>query len=774
MERSAGAALLQTEQRAYGRALLRRLGQDAPGGHPRPWAVRGDVPYEAENCRFCAMVVVGGVRMHLPEKLFGRNWLEIRHAASGVSLTFEAMGALQSWANLSTEELDEGRAGRAAWSGKSTERVDRAAWEARWDSAATLQRREEYDWTYRTVYRGELHAAGVAGSESGRAARSVEYWLGFRPVCLCATARNPGAAANGSSADASNPSRWVEAEGPDGPISSAALGAIVEETHTKLYEDFLHDLGLASLSVRFRRHEAGWEARLRWWAVVNPTCTSQRGFPHARLCDTTYRFVDGGSELVRTVVEKQLYFDASTEQRWPEAAGLDPDAMEPFLETALPMATVCVLQLAASGAEGGSGKVPGGVAPDGAAASEGVARVGEVMLRQEDSPVLLGSSDTGLTAYGWVDRGSMSVLGADGQQLWCSEGAGVSLESLAFCSVDGETVLLTSGTDGKVHARSAADGAPVGEAVTLEGQGADRQIRGCCVVQRIRTTSACGGLIAAACGRSVFGLTFEKKDQLVAATPRAALPSMIVDLAFASSAGCLAVATTAAGVFLWEGAALIDTSAPPSRSLSFGGSCVAIALSSGAECVATTCTDRTLRLWSAADLVEDEDETEPMTVGGFSVAQIESVSVARSKEGSVALAAADGAGGVVHWELSAAKERLWPQRSMGVESGRGVRLSVGGAGGNVTATTLALPRAADGRARIGCGYADGSVRVLLAPLIQSGSTEWECELQLKQVVGASANGFGGGAVEQLAWAGGRLYATTDDGAVLSWPAALEG
>ena len=48
-----------------------------------------------------------------------------------------------------------------------------------------------------------------------------------------------------------------EAEG----IGEAELGPVVEESQTKLYEDYLHDLGLATLVLRFRRHERGWEAR---------------------------------------------------------------------------------------------------------------------------------------------------------------------------------------------------------------------------------------------------------------------------------------------------------------------------------------------------------------------------------------------------------------------------------------------------------------------------------------------------------------------------------
>mgnify|MGYP004112835747 CR=1 FL=1 len=94
-----------------------------------------------------------------------------------------------------------------------------------------------------------------------------------------------------------------EAEG----IGEAELGPVVEESQTKLYEDYLHDLGLATLGLRFRRHERGWEARLRWWAVVNPSGTPHRGVPHARLCDTSYSCVVGAAlRLERRVAEKSL------------------------------------------------------------------------------------------------------------------------------------------------------------------------------------------------------------------------------------------------------------------------------------------------------------------------------------------------------------------------------------------------------------------------------------------------------------------------------------
>ena len=114
---------------------------------------------------------------------------------------------------------------------------------------------------------------------------------------------------------------------------------------TKLYEDYLTDLGIASLTARLRLHSAGcWEVRLRWWACVNPGCLRQRGLPHARLRDTTYTFAPapagqpGAGVLRREVAERALRFDESAEAAaaWELEASLDPDAMAPHLIPVLP------------------------------------------------------------------------------------------------------------------------------------------------------------------------------------------------------------------------------------------------------------------------------------------------------------------------------------------------------------------------------------------------------------------------------------------------------
>ena len=842
--RAVKPALLQADQRAYGRALLQRV----CGAHPRPWAVRGEVPYESENCKLCAMVVVSGVRMHLPEKLFGRNWFELHHEPTGTSLAFDAMGALESWADLSTRALDERRAGRTAWSGKSADRLDRAAWEARWDSSATLQRREEYDWTYRTQYQGEVYVHPRSlddcddSSDSmlqtdGRGPRTVDYWEMFRPVCLCTGTRTPR-----SEADVSNRGRhsaaavsaprleWEESQSPS-PHSLSLQGELVDELHSKLYEDYLHDLGIASLTLRFRRYEHGWEMRLRWWAVVNPSCTPQRGLPHARLRDTTYRFLNGGEHLIRDQVEKELYLDEASTGIWNDGVSLNADTMESALRPVLPIPATQSLRLVPCHVSSDPGQDEGqrqqelqeewtnivqdnvwetterasSASTESRGASVGEVTTGariangtqgeEVFLLSSnasndpidatDPAVALGWSS--VLACAWLDTGRISLFSGS-KLLWDIPQAAPALESLAFyipranglCAGVGSDrasggALLSCGVDGHVRAWALSTGALQAELRLQGAVSADQQIRGCPVVQRLAVgarppavdtvpgmesaDSVQAPRIVAACGRSVFAMRLIRPKatagakggaasaagQLLAAEPRPALPSMIVDLAFVfsedrrqprtvtgaetqpagGSGGCcsLVVATSTAGVFIWEGAAAVDDhSAPASRHLSIGSSCVSLSVLSpstegigaGTGCLVAGCTDRTVRIWSWMDLIAD-DVSVPMTFGGFSATARVGADTAggwfsvggdggRAGVDGTVLTVADRSGGLVCWLLSdssasgPADQRLW---ALGVESTRGCRLHPSLTAGPVA--TLVLPPTA---VSVGTGSSD--------------------------------------------------------------------
>ncbi len=841
--RSVKPALLQADQRAYGRALLQRV----CGSYPRPWAVRGEVPYESENCKLCAMVVVSGVRMHLPEKLFGRSWVELNHEPSGVTLVFDAMGALESWADLSTRAFDEQRAGRTAWSGKSVDRADKAAWEARWDSTARLQRREEYDWTYRTEYQGELYTRACHPGDSedssttvrmpGYGSQTIEYWETFRPVCLCTNKRTPSGKPGvpdrrNSPSTSTSTFVWEESQ-LQSEDTVSMLGSVVEELHTKLYEDFLHDLGIASLALRTRRYEHGWEMRLRWWAVVNPSCTPQRGLPHARLRDTTYRFLNGAAEyLFKDQIEKELYFDAATSGIWNEGVSLDADTMEGTLRPVLPVPTrsLRIMPRVTSKTEveeakaeteetqkqeqeqeqeqpEHGGQQANGQEEDGCAGTKEVSSLGssqaaagtgatgvriangtqgdEVLLMSSDCSVdavdpmngadSIGLGHTSILACAWLDTGRISLFSGS-RLLWDVPTAAPALESLAFyiprCNApsDGASdcdrggALLTCGVDGHVRAWGLSTGTLQAELKLQGAVGADQQMRGCCVVQRIVVSAYAPAVktdagikrdpvqahrIVAACGRSVFAIRLilpnetaglqaglGSKGQLLAAKPRPALPSMIVDLAYvfsddtrkpgagtdaktqagAGSIWCcsLVVATSTAGVFIWEGAAAVnDHSAPPSRRLTIGSACVSLSVLSPSlygigscrGCLVAGCSDRTVRIWSWMDIVCG-DELAPMTFGGVSATARVGSDVpggwfsassdgAHLGVGADVLSVADRSGGLVCWLLSDSSkisagdrsipsagdqstlrqgQRLWTEGALGVESSRTCRL----------------------------------------------------------------------------------------------------
>ena len=75
--------------------------------------------------------------------------------------------------------------------------------------------------------------------------------------------------------------RWCRPCPGGGPESGRTVQSL--RAHTDVVSCLaLSDDG-STLGLRFRRHERGWEARLRWWAVVNPSGTPHRGVPHARL-----------------------------------------------------------------------------------------------------------------------------------------------------------------------------------------------------------------------------------------------------------------------------------------------------------------------------------------------------------------------------------------------------------------------------------------------------------------------------------------------------------
>ena len=79
-------------------ALGRRLADPYSAGDAQtnPFCVHG-ATRSLKPC-MCGSALVMGVRMHLPEAVFGSNRLVIEHEASGFRLAFTAEGALRCWA----------------------------------------------------------------------------------------------------------------------------------------------------------------------------------------------------------------------------------------------------------------------------------------------------------------------------------------------------------------------------------------------------------------------------------------------------------------------------------------------------------------------------------------------------------------------------------------------------------------------------------------------------------------------------------------------------
>lgn len=303
LHESSGKALGQVDARACSRAI-----RHAGGGRARPFAVRGEVPSEDERSACgCTSVVFGGVRMQMPEKTFGNNYWELRHDESGTVLCFDAIAALGRWAELSLALLDARRAGLPAWSGWTFDAAElKSAWaRSGWSSTSTYRRREEWDWTFRSDFGGiALRGSGAAGA----CARRVEAMRSHRLI-------RTGAKSDAAATDAAELA-WQPCDAAAAGAAWAAEEEPVSERHMKLYEDPLAELGVASLSLRLREFDGGWEVRVRWWCCLNPGCLPRRGVPQARLRDTTIRVPlesTGGCATVTTEERALTFTEAHTQ-----------------------------------------------------------------------------------------------------------------------------------------------------------------------------------------------------------------------------------------------------------------------------------------------------------------------------------------------------------------------------------------------------------------------------------------------------------------------------
>ena len=389
LRESRSPALAKAAARAFAKAV--RSVVVSEDGQELPWAVRGEVPLEDESSSCgCTVAVMRGVRMHLPEKVFGGNWLELHHEPTGFHLGWDPLSALQTWAREALTSLDIKRGGGKVWTGwaSDADQLEQAWLDSPWSSQSTYSRREEWDWSFRTTYGGQVgRGTAAVGACERRVAQRCQHGLiraGLPKLPGVGAGVGAGAGAGagagtGAGGDAGEVQpEWVECEpgamaAPWDPKPRPARGdgdrkdgggdeeeddddddddddeEVPIESTLKLYEDFLSELGITQLLLRMRRYDAGWELRLRWWVCLNARCEPRRGVPHARMHDTTYVCVfgdDGGDgdgdgddgdgagggggatpRVVRRIEERELHFTPERMGEWEGSACMDADFM---------------------------------------------------------------------------------------------------------------------------------------------------------------------------------------------------------------------------------------------------------------------------------------------------------------------------------------------------------------------------------------------------------------------------------------------------------------
>ena len=133
---------------------------------------RAEVPLDDERSACgCTTILFGGVRMQMPEKIFGNNWLELQHRERSLALCFDCAGALRRWAQLSLEMVDDRRSGRPAWTGWTCDAAElHGTWQqSSWGAITDYSRREEWDCEHPAPPACRPGAGEAGQAEAGRA-----------------------------------------------------------------------------------------------------------------------------------------------------------------------------------------------------------------------------------------------------------------------------------------------------------------------------------------------------------------------------------------------------------------------------------------------------------------------------------------------------------------------------------------------------------------------------------------------------------------------------
>jgi type 2A phosphatase activator TIP41 len=219
---------------------------------------------------------LGGV-LTLPEILFGNSSLQLKHEASGIALTFTALGALQQW---KADDLPPLKVAVASeWQAARQQEIEQ-------QQAVVL----DYDWTYTTSYVGELSIHPPSSSRSRVQDSSSHADAASRPgpaADLTTTAPAASASAAAAAADSSPSSEqhgnasdttsanqqqqqqaaslphWHPTERQiDRHMLMCKNEPILFYAEVPLYESELDDNGVCQLTVKV----GGWSGGLCGWA----------------------------------------------------------------------------------------------------------------------------------------------------------------------------------------------------------------------------------------------------------------------------------------------------------------------------------------------------------------------------------------------------------------------------------------------------------------------------------------------------------------------------
>ncbi|KAJ7562544.1 hypothetical protein O6H91_03G073800 [Diphasiastrum complanatum] len=165
---------------------------------------------------------------HLPEMLFGNNFLELAHLATGIKIKFNALEALHDWKQENLPPVEVSAAAKWRFCSKPSQQVIL-----------------DYDYTFTTPYSGsETIETEEELSSHGRSFMTTDH----------AT---------------SSPIQWVDCDDKIDLVALRAKDPILFYDEVVLYEDELADNGVSLLSVKVRVMPSCWFLLLRFWLRVD-------------------------------------------------------------------------------------------------------------------------------------------------------------------------------------------------------------------------------------------------------------------------------------------------------------------------------------------------------------------------------------------------------------------------------------------------------------------------------------------------------------------------